>query len=359
MKPVRILVDSFADAGLPNAQMGNAREIVSRLDPSRFHVSVFCTGTPDERIAGRPNTTLIRLPARRRSIGIFRALMSREHDIVFYLKSAPAEKLFIKIRKICGDRKVTIGTVESQSDLRNEPTVSAQAVEMWEKTVLCCDHLYSNSEAVRESLKKEYGLESQVIATGVDCNFFSPKHARPPHLRPQVFFAGSLRPFKQPQVLLAAATRFPHADFSLAGEGVMAPQLAQQIEQERLSNVRLLGMLTAEQLRNCYQSSDLFLFPSLWEGSPKVILEAASCGLPVIARNNYSPETVVDGQTGFLAASDLEIFERLEQLLNDPDLRRRLGVAGRKLAQRFDWDVITKQWENVFLALSPSRARSA
>ena len=62
MKPIRILVDSFADAGFPNAQMGNAREIVSRLDPQRFHVSMFALGTVDPRIAQRPNTRLIRLP---------------------------------------------------------------------------------------------------------------------------------------------------------------------------------------------------------------------------------------------------------------------------------------------------------
>ena len=38
-------MDSFADADLPNAQMGNAREIVSRLDPARFHVSMFVLGS--------------------------------------------------------------------------------------------------------------------------------------------------------------------------------------------------------------------------------------------------------------------------------------------------------------------------
>jgi len=52
MNSVRILVDSFADKGLPNAQMANAREIIRRLDPARFRVSVFCLGEPD--CAGPP-----------------------------------------------------------------------------------------------------------------------------------------------------------------------------------------------------------------------------------------------------------------------------------------------------------------
>ena len=46
MTPVRILVDSLADQGLTNSQMTNAREIIRRLDPGRFHVSVFCGGVP-------------------------------------------------------------------------------------------------------------------------------------------------------------------------------------------------------------------------------------------------------------------------------------------------------------------------
>ena len=58
MTPVRILVDSLADRGLTNAQMANAREIIRRLDPERFHVSIFCGGVPDRSIEQRPNTRL-------------------------------------------------------------------------------------------------------------------------------------------------------------------------------------------------------------------------------------------------------------------------------------------------------------
>ena len=44
MKPLRILVDSFADRDLTNAQMTNGRDIIRRLDAKRFHVTVFCLG---------------------------------------------------------------------------------------------------------------------------------------------------------------------------------------------------------------------------------------------------------------------------------------------------------------------------
>jgi glycosyltransferase involved in cell wall biosynthesis len=165
-----------------------------------------------------------------------------------------------------------------------------------------------------------------------------------------------LRPFKQPQLLLHAASRFLGADFVIAGEGLMADELKARIERERIGNVTLTGLLAAEQLKRQYQQADIFLFPSTWEGSPKVLLEAAASGVPVIARKNYQPETVVHGETGYLAGSDDELFTRLQELLSHPERRRKFGEAGRRHSELFDWDPITRRWEEVFLDLMSRKA---
>jgi glycosyltransferase involved in cell wall biosynthesis len=358
LKPVRILVDSFADAALTNAQMSNAREIIRRLDPLQFHVSVFHLDPPDSRIVERPNTRLIKLPRRRQTVRILREFLFGRHEILFYLKSAPASKLYLQLRRKWKDSRIIVGTVESQSDLHHEPTVNPEAIQLWEETILRSDFLFSNSIAVQRSLVREYHLPSEVIPTGVDTKFFTPAWDRPPNARPRVLFVGSLRPFKQPQLLLLAAARFPQADFVIVGEGFMAEELVNRVRHENLDNVFILGSMAETAVRQEYQNADVFLFPSAWEGSPKVILEAAACGLPVIARNNYEPETVVDGETGFLAGSNESLFARLEQLLQDSDLRLALGLAGRKHSQQFDWDLITHRWEEIFLRLSSRQAGS-
>ena len=356
MKLVRILVDSLADKGLTNAQMSNAREIVRRLDPERFHVSVFYVGEPDPLVVKRPCTRLIQLPARRQTIRIFREFVLGAHDILFYLKSSPASKLYLRLRRKWKDNRIIVGTVESQSDLHTEPTISSETIRLREQTILRCDYLFSNSHAVQQSLETEYGLSSEVVPTGVDTKFFAPARKHPANVRPRVLFVGSLRPFKQPQAVVEAAARFPQADFVIAGDGLMAAELRDRVRRERLENVVLTGLLTAEHLREQYQRSDIFLFPSTWEGSPKVILEAAACALPVIARKNYRPETVVDGQTGYLVASDDEMFTRLADLLGRPDLRQSLGAAGRQHSEQFDWDPITRRWEEIFLRLISQQA---
>jgi glycosyltransferase involved in cell wall biosynthesis len=225
-------------------------------------------------------------------------------------------------------------------------------VRLWEETILRCDFLFSNSQSVRRSLQHEYGLHSEVIETGVDTKFFMPKSGPVVNSRIRVLFAGSLRPFKQSDLLLDAAARFPQADFVIAGDGIMADGLRDTIHNNNLSNVTLLGPLIAQSLREEYQNADVFLFPSKWEGSPKVILEAAACGLPVLARNNYCPETVIDGKTGFLAKNDDELYRRLHELLNNGQLRKSLGTAGRLHSLNFDWDRIALKWQKVFLEVS-------
>jgi glycosyltransferase involved in cell wall biosynthesis len=352
MNPIRILVDSFADASLPNAQMGNAREIISRLDPDRFHISVFSVSAPDPRIQARANTRLIQLPARRRTVRILREFLTGSHHLLFYMKASPASRWYLGLRDRWRDRRITIGTVESQSDLRNEPTITAEAVKLWEQTVLRCDHLYSNSRAVQASLKREYDLPSEVVPTGVDTRFFVPDSTRAPNQRVRVLFAGSLRRFKQPQLLLDAAARFPRADFMIAGAGPMASLLSRRIASEGLRNAHLLGPLDAEQLKRQYQLADIFFFPSAWEGSPKVVLEAAACGLPVIVRGTYAPETVVHGVTGYQASCDQELFSYLSTLIANADLRSALAAAGRRHSQLFDWDLITARWAQEFIRLA-------
>src|SRR5262249_16741890 len=248
--------------------------------------------------AGRRNTRLVQVPRRLQTTKILREFIFGRHHLLFYLKSSPAARYYLGLRRKFGDKRPVIGTVESQSDLRNEPTISPEAVHLWEHTILRSDWLFSNSTAVRQSLLKEYGLVSEVLPTGVDTQYFFPAGKARECRRPKVLYVGALRPFKHPHIVVDAAMRFPEADFALAGDGLMAADLRDRARHDQLTNIEFLGSRTPEQLRLDYQDADIFLFPSTWEGSPKVLLEAASSGLPVIARRNYHPETVVDGATG-------------------------------------------------------------
>jgi glycosyltransferase involved in cell wall biosynthesis len=59
--------------------------------------------------------------------------------------------------------------------------------------------------------------------------------------------------------------------------------------------------------------------------------------------------------TGYQAESDESIFAHMEELLNNPALRQELGTNGRRLSQKYDWDIITAQWEEAFTQLAEPR----
>jgi glycosyltransferase involved in cell wall biosynthesis len=355
---VRILVDSFADEGLTNAQMINAREIVARLNPSRFAVSIFVRNRPAAEVKSRPNTRLIQLPPRFQTIPLFARYAFGRHDILFYLKASPASFWYMELRPSHERRCVVVGTIESQMNWQ-DAGISPQARRLFEQTILRCDYLFSNSQMVRRSLETNYHLPSDVIPTGVDTDFFSPNWQKPLNLRPRVLFVGSLRPFKAPQLVVDAAQRYPDSHFVIVGDGPIAQEL--RTRSESLANVTMRGALGRQAIREEYRMADIFLFPSRWEGSPRVLLEAAASGVPAIARRDYEAESVIDGQTGYLAADEDEMMNRLGQLLADARLRRAFGECARSHAERFSWDVIAREWETVFekvAATLPKRRQS-
>jgi glycosyltransferase involved in cell wall biosynthesis len=126
----------------------------------------------------------------------------------------------------------------------------------------------------------------------------------------------------------------------------------------RCGNVEFLGHLQPLQLGEEMRKADVFLFPSVIEGHPQVLGQAAACGLPCVAMNVYRPDFVVDRETGFLVAATAELSERLAMLLTQEELRRSMSEAAVRHAAKFDWDNVTKEWEQLFEAVVAGRRSS-
>ena len=78
-----------------------------------------------------------------------------------------------------------------------------------------------------------------------------------------------------------------------------------------------------------------FVHYSRWDAMPNAVLEAMALSLPVVASDvPGNRDAVVDGVTGFLVKSEVELLERCQLLLDDEPLRRKLGAAGRERVKR-------------------------
>jgi spore coat protein SA len=99
------------------------------------------------------------------------------------------------------------------------------------------------------------------------------------------------------------------------------------------------GPLRHEEVVGLYSIADVVAVPSVWkEPFPRVILEAMSAGLPVVAtRTGGIPELVEDGVTGILVPprDGRRLAEALIQLLEEPETRRTMGESGQRKLERF------------------------
>jgi glycosyltransferase involved in cell wall biosynthesis len=102
--------------------------------------------------------------------------------------------------------------------------------------------------------------------------------------------------------------------------------------------LRMLGYRT--DVPALLAAADIFTLPSRFEGLPMSVIEAMLTGIPVVASNVRGPaEQVIDGETGFsVAAGDAAALGlALRKLVHDPELRDRMGKAGRERAlNRYD-----------------------
>jgi glycosyltransferase involved in cell wall biosynthesis len=185
------------------------------------------------------------------------------------------------------------------------------------------DHVLVNSDFVKETFI-HCGFDPQrisVLYTGVDERFLSLVPARSFGERKPVrlMFAGDMGRRKGGRILLQALQRIRDLPWEFVAVGNIAPELraefAELFQDERVS---VRGHLSWSELAQAMSEADLFVFPSLAEGSARVIFMAMACGCSIITTPN-SGSVVREGEHGrVIALGDVEALERaLRESLHD------------------------------------------
>jgi len=347
-RPVRIFTPSFADEGNTNAQNLTVKELVARLPADKFHITMICQGTPDPRIASRPNLRLVQWTDRGNTLRLLRQCLFCRPDIYFFPRCGPLDQAFFDFRKHVYSGTALVSYIVM---MMNKATSNG----LIGRSILEADLVCANSTYVAETIWKEFGRQSVVMYDGVDKRFFFPRQLRDKPEPLVVLYAGSFQPRKRVETVIEQAARWPGVIFRLAGKGETEARCRQMFRDLGCNNVGFLGHLSSAQLGDEMRKSDVFLFPSMLEGHPQVLIQAAACGLPSIAMNIYRPDCVEDGETGFLVGSDVELSQRLDLLLANHELRQRMAEAAVQLARRFDWDSISAKWAELFCQIVAAR----
>jgi glycosyltransferase involved in cell wall biosynthesis len=210
-----------------------------------------------------------------------------------------------------------------------------------------------------------------IVFNGTDLRRFSPAdNGAKPLDRDfgarMIFACRQLFPRKGIRFLIEAAAqlkpRFPDLQLVLAGDGFERPELVRLAERLGIGpQVTFLGWVPNAALPPYYRAAAVSVIPSLEEGFGIPAAEAMGCEVPVVATDAGGlPEVVEHGVTGLVVprGDSAALATAIGSLLDDPERRRRMGIAGRQRALRlFDWDRTAEQLEEVYRRIGAQAAR--
>lgn len=173
-----------------------------------------------------------------------------------------------------------------------------------------------------------------------------------------ILFVGMMVPVKGLEHLLNALEQLQDLPFSciLLGDGPQQAQLSSRAKDAGLTCLQWAGRRPAGEIPLWMQAADMLVLPSLSEGRPNVVLEAQACALPVVATAvGGTPELVQDQVNGLLvpAGDSVALAAALRRLIDDGDLRQRLGQAGRTGIEQgaFSWSSTATRTQAIYDAV--------
>ncbi|SEG50298.1 Glycosyltransferase involved in cell wall bisynthesis [Halpernia humi] len=144
-------------------------------------------------------------------------------------------------------------------------------------------------------------------------------------------------------------TNFPNWELNVYGRNTKE-YLQTEAENLNLKNIHFFS--SVPDIEKKYVESSFLVLPSRSEGFGMVLIEAMSCGLPVISFDcPHGPKEIIsNGKDGFLIENGNidEFSTKIKTLINDENLRQEMGKAAKLNSKKFNAETIVKQWDELF-----------
>jgi glycosyltransferase involved in cell wall biosynthesis len=211
------------------------------------------------------------------------------------------------------------------------------------------DHVFCLNEDDRETLVQSFGRAPETITRvvpGADETYASASQGRSYARATQILFAATWRKNKGVEDLVPAfaalADRHPGLTLRVVGAGTSPESVRAQFPASLHARILCETPSDDVTMAAAFARADLFVLPSLFEGTPLTLMQAMMSGLPVVTTATCGMKDVVaHEETGLLIPirSPERVVAAVERLIGDRALRTKLGSAARMAArQRYTWD---------------------
>lgn len=224
------------------------------------------------------------------------------------------------------------------TDVRNkenhDPDILKRAQATEEKVFTSADHIILTTQEMKKSIVSRFPSQADritVIPNFVDTDIFYPVDISKRE-KGTLCFVGRLSPEKNLENLLMAVNNTSYK-LQIIGMGPLKDKL-EKIAGEN-EHIHFTDRIPNNELPKLLNKCDAFVLPSLYEGHPKVLIEAMSCGLPVIATDVAGINSLIThGKTGWLSNTDVEsLKDAICHVLSDTTLQDELGKNAAQFAR--------------------------
>jgi glycosyltransferase involved in cell wall biosynthesis len=241
--------------------------------------------------------------------------------------------------------------------LRNRLWHRFYTFPLYRWSIRTADGAHAYSRDVWNLLLLKYNLDSDrtaYIPNGADSRFYLPRGYDSAHPL-KLLYAGTWLDqrgiFYLRDALERLAAQIPGITMTFAGCGYPPETIKEFFGPNLAATVQVHPAVPSERMQELYAAHDVFLFPSMIEGLPTVLLEAMASGMPVITTETCGMQDIVeDGYNGLLIpiADAGAIESAVLRLADSALLRLKLGETARETLKRYTWERSAKMLEELF-----------
>lgn len=191
---------------------------------------------------------------------------------------------------------------------------------------------FSNDKSCRAQIREEFNIKDDEIL---------------------LISVGELIRRKNHEIVIKAIAKMNNAKlrYIICGEGQLEDYLKTLCKKLALDDEKVIFAGFRRDVSNILKASDIFIFPSMWEGLGLAGIEAMASGIPIIgsARQGIK-DYIIDGKTGFLLDPQNEdtVIRAINKLINNPEMIPSLIDQGKDIIKKYDIIYSINEMENIY-----------